>query len=184
MLKLGPLNIVAALTVIALAGCGQSDPVGVIEGLPAPTPSMPKPDLKPSAVVVEFEQRAKKLKLPSGMSWPAKPPVFETLPGPDGNPELVAYEAGVGVSLAEGYWFCSWVLEWLRTRSTQHERAQAALAVLRSFKNTFDYQKAMDKTTKDYIDGLVEKAGLDDPAELGQYVQGNCNVLGGVDRSW
>jgi hypothetical protein len=178
------LNLVAVMAIIALAGCGQPDPVGVAEGVPAATPSAPNADLKPAAVVVEFRQRAEKLTLPPGMSWPAKPPVTETLPGPDGNPETVAYETGYGVMLAEDYWFCSWALEWLRTRSTEHERAQAAVVVLRSFKNTFDYQKAMDKTTKDYIDGLVEKAGLDDPAEIGQHVQGvNCNVLG-PDRSW
>ncbi len=147
-------------------------------GAVACTPAVeedPQPQAVPSQVFLtpeeaqqEYRDTLAELQLPSGYSFPEK--MSSLVDSSD------SYEQGVGAGDAVHYWYCSWVLEWLRLRVSSPEAAEDALQMIAAVQETETYQRDWDYQSIQvpFEEGLAA-AQLGDPTYFQRESEANCS---------
>lgn len=142
-----------AIAVALAAGCSESG------GQPVDSqPSM----WDAESANQEFRAETERMRLPPDASWPADP--FTDTDD--------VYQVGLGRTMADDFWRCAWMVEWLDQRTASPERAAEALGQLRTLPDTHFYQR-WDDAGRDFYAREMRAADAGDPGPIDEDVSAN-----------
>ena len=129
--------------------------------------------LGPAQVVAEYRQELARLQLAPGWRLPPAPTYSEV--GPDGA--AVRYGKGIGASLADTYWFCSWASRALSAETSPAVR-RAALRRLERVRDTVLFH-SMVPSDREAFFAIVPSAARGDDSGLREWAKANCPPAAG-----
>ncbi|WP_213453056.1 hypothetical protein [Rhizomonospora bruguierae] len=111
----------------------------------------------------EFTAAEQALTLPKSYTWPVKAPEAPPQVDNKGVMRDNVYEPGYGQSLAENYWFCAWLSEWVKNRTSDATAAEAAIAQAQTVRTKDMFTRWTDDGGRQYISSVLDAAALGDP---------------------
>ena len=148
------LFAIPAVSVLASAvvffGQSQADP-----------PYLGRPE-----VFAAFHERTAQLALPPGIAWPKAEDVIV----------VNTAQPNYGKMIAETYWYCAWVTDWLADRPGSSERARAYLNI-RAVRTMPLYRQYYNPQAQTVDDWEIAAAGRGDRKPLEHEIQLNCGPV-------